>query len=35
MAIEISRKQKLRLKFVWLPLLALGIIVVVASQFFG
>ena len=35
MAIEISRKQKWRLKFIWLPLLAVGIIVVAASQLLG
>ena len=35
MAIEISRKQKRRLQFVWLPLLGVGIIVFVISQLLG
>ena len=35
MAMEISSKQKWRLKFVWLPILAVGIIVFVASQVVG
>ena len=35
MAIEISRKQKWRLKFIWLPLLSVGIIVVVVTQLLG
>ena len=35
MAIEISRKQKWRLKFIWLPILSLGIIVLVANLLLG
>ena len=35
MAIEISRKQKWRLTFIWLPALSLGIIVVVVTQLLG